>query len=110
MPPAGNSQFTFNGTAGQLVKIFIDEDNTTTGIPNPDLTFALFDPNNAQIQFVDTGTNPESLILELPITGTYTVIVDSFQPAQFGDYLFRVQEVTVTEQVLSDYNLLFFSW
>ena len=42
------------------------------------------------------------------MTGTYTVVVDSFQPAQFGDYLYRVQEVEVTEQVLSDYNLLFF--
>jgi hypothetical protein len=109
VPPAGNSQFTFAGTAGRLVEIFIDEDNTTTGTPNPDLTFALFDPNGAQIQFVDTGTNPESLVLELPLTGTYTVVVDSFQPAQFGDYLYRVQEVTITEQVLSDYNLLFFS-
>jgi hypothetical protein len=109
VPPGGDDQFTFNGTVGQLVEIFVDEDNTTTGTPNPDLTFALFDPNGALIQFVDTGTNPESLVLELPETGTYTVLVDSFQPAQFGDYLFRVQEVAVAEQVLSDYNLLFFS-
>jgi hypothetical protein len=108
VPPAGNSQFTFNGTAGLVVEIFIDADNTTTGVPNPDLTFRLFGPNNAQIQFVDTGTNPESLILELPATGTYTVVVDSFAAAQFGDYLYRVQEVTVEEQVLTDYNLLFF--
>ena len=76
--------------------------------PNPDLTFALLDPNGNEIQFVDTGTNPESLILELPLTGTYTVVVDSFEPAQFGDFLYRVQEVEVAEQVLSDYNLLFF--
>ena len=109
VPPGGTSQFTFNGTAGQVVEIFLDADNTTTGTPNPDLVFALFGPNGAQIQFVDTGTNPESLILELPATGTYTVLVDSFGAAQFGDYLFRVQEVTVAEQVLSDYNLLFFS-
>jgi hypothetical protein len=109
VPPGGDDQFTFNGTVGQLVEIFVDEDTTTTGTPNPDLTFALFDPNGVLIQFVDTGTNPESLVLELPDTGTYTVLVDSFQPAQFGDYLFRVQEVAVAEQVLSDYNLLFFS-
>jgi hypothetical protein len=109
VPPGGDDQFTFNGTTGQIVEIFVDEDNTTTGTPNPDLTFALFDPNGALIQFVDTGTNPESLVLELPETGTYTVLVDSFLPAQSGDYLFRVQEVTVAEQVLSDYNLLFFS-
>src|SRR6185369_6210287 len=109
VPAGGDSQFTFNGPAGQVVEIFIDTDNTTAGTPNPDLTFDLFDPNGNEIQFVDTGTTPESLILELPATGTYTVVVDSFTPAQFGDYLYRVQEVTVAEQVLSDYNLLFFS-
>ena len=63
------TSFTFNGTAGQLVEIFVDADNTTTGTPNPDLTFALLDPNGDEIQFVDTGTNPESLTLELPLDG-----------------------------------------
>ena len=29
--PDGDDQFTFNGTAGQLVEIFVDADNTTTG-------------------------------------------------------------------------------
>jgi hypothetical protein len=109
VPPNGNASFTFNGAAGQLVEIFLDADDSTTGTPNPDLTFALFDPNNVQIQFMDTTTNPESLILELPVDGTYSVVVDSFLTNQFGDFLFRVQQVEVVEQVLSDYNLLFFS-
>lgn len=108
VPPGGTATFTFAGAAGQLVEIFVDADASTTGVPNPDLTFALFDPNGAQIQFVDSTTNPESLILELPLAGTYTVVVDSFGTAQFGDFLYRVQEVEVVEQVLSDYNLLFF--
>jgi hypothetical protein len=108
VPPNGTASFTFVGTAGQLVEIFLDADTTTTGTPNPDLTFTLFDPNNAEIQFVDSTTNPESLTLELPASGTYTVVVDSFLPAQFGDFLYRVQPVEVVEQVLSDYNLLFF--
>jgi len=108
VPPGGNTSFTFAASAGELVEIFIDADDTTTGVPNPDLTFSLRDPNGQQIQFVDTGTNPESLTLELPLTGTYTVVVDSFQSVQFGDFLYRVQQVEVTEQVLSDYNLLFF--
>jgi hypothetical protein len=108
VPAGGDDSFTFDGTAGQVVEIFIDADNTTTGIPNPDLTLALLDPDGNEIDFVDTGTNPESLTLELPATGTYTVVVDSFTPAQFGDYLYRVQEVEVAEQVLTDYNLLFF--
>jgi len=108
VPPNGDTSFTFNGTAGQLVQIFVDADNTTTGTPNPDLTFDLFDPNGNEIQFVDNTTVPESLVLELPLTGTYTVVVDSFLPTQFGDFLYRVQQVEVVEQVLSDYNLLFF--
>jgi hypothetical protein len=108
VPAGGDDEFTFDGTAGQLVEIFIDADDSTTGVPNPDLTMALLDPDGNEIDFVDTGTNPESLILELPATGTYTVVVDSFQPTQFGDYLYRVQEVEVVEQVLTDYNLLFF--
>ena len=66
VPAGGDASFTFNGTAGQLVEIFVDADDTTTGVPNPDLTFALVDPNGNEIQFVDTGTNPESLIAELP--------------------------------------------
>lgn len=106
-PATGFDTFTFDATAGILVEIFLDADDRTTGIPNPDLTFALFDPNGDQVTFVDTGTNPESLALELPATGTYTVLVQGFQGAT-GDYLYRVQEVEVVEQVLSDYNLLFF--
>jgi hypothetical protein len=107
VPQGGADQFTFNGTAGQIVEIFVDADpNSPT--PNPDLTLDLFDPDGNEIQFVDTGTNPESLTLALPATGTYTVVVDSFAPAQFGGYIYRVQEVQITEQVLSDYNLLFF--
>lgn len=108
VPAGGTSTFTFPGTAGQLVEVFVDADTSTTGVPNPDLTFSLRDPSGAEIQFVDAGGNPESLILELPVNGTYTVVVDSFQAAQFGDYLYRVQPVEVVEQVLSDYNILFF--
>ncbi|HEY0681333.1 MAG TPA: S8 family serine peptidase [Steroidobacter sp.] len=108
VPAGGTSSFTFTGAVGQLVEIFVDADDTTTGTPNPDLVFTLLDPNGAEVQFVDSATNPESLIIELPIAGTYTVVVDSFAAAQFGDYLYRVQEVAVVEQVLSDYNLLFF--
>jgi len=108
VPLNGSSTFTFNGTAGQVVQIFTDADTTTTGVPNPDLTFAVIGPNNAQIQFVDTGGVPEALTLELPQSGTYSVVVRSFLATQSGDFLFRVQPVEIIEQVLSDYNLLFF--
>jgi Bacterial pre-peptidase C-terminal domain/Subtilase family len=108
VPAGGEDTFTFDGTAGQVVEIFVDED-ATSPTPNPDLTLALLDPDGNEIQFIDTGTNPESLTLELPATGQYTVVVDSFLPEQSGAYIYRVQEVEITEQVLSDYNLLFFS-
>lgn len=108
VPDGGDTTFTFDGTAGQVVEIFLDGDPSGPGDPNPDLTFALFDPSLNFVQFVDNTTNPESLILTLPATGTYTVLVDSFTEEQFGDFLWRVSEVEVAEQVLSDYNLLFF--
>lgn len=108
VPPGGENSFTFVGTAGMLVEIFADADASTTGTPNPDLTLELFDPNGNSIQFVDNTTNPESVTLELPLNGTYTVVVDSFTPDEFGDYRYRVQQVSIEERVLTDYNLLFF--
>jgi hypothetical protein len=108
VPDGGDTVVTFDGEAGQLVEIFVDGDESGPGPANPDVTFALFDPDGNFIQFVDNTTNPESLILELPATGTYFLLVDSFTEDQFGDFLYRVSEVEVAEQVLSDYNLLFF--
>ncbi len=108
VPDGGDTTFTFTGNAGQLVEIFVDGDASGPGDPNPDVTFALFDPSGNFIQFVDNTTTPESLILTLPASGTYTVLVDSFTEDQSGDFLWRVSEVAVAEQVLSDYNLLFF--
>ncbi len=108
VPDGGDTILTFDGEAGQLVEIFVDADPNGPGAANPDVTIALFDPNGDFIQFVDNTTTPESLILELPATGTYFVQVDSFTEDQFGDFLYRVAEVEVAEQVLSDYNLLFF--
>jgi len=108
VPEGGDTFVTFDGTAGQLVEIFVDGDESGPGAANPDVTFALFDPDGNFIQFVDNTTNPESLTLELPATGTYFLLVDSFTEDQSGDFLYRVSEVEVAEQVLSDYNLLFF--
>lgn len=99
--------FTFEGTEGQLIEIFADADDTTTGTPIPDITFSVTDPSGNLVADVDTGTNPESLTTELLETGTYTVTVAGFQGVT-GDFLYRVQEVEVTEQVLTDFNLLFF--
>ena len=108
VPDGGDAVFNFEGVAGQVVEIFVDGDEVGPGQANPDVTFALFDPNGNLIQFVDNTTNPESLTLELPASGSFTVLVDSFTEDQFGDFRYRVSQVEVPEQVLSDYNLLFF--
>ena len=103
----GFSDFTFNGTAGQAVLVFVDGDNTTTGTVIPDIVLELYGPTNVLLTTVDTITNPESIALELPATGTYTVRVSSFE-ATGGDFRYTVSNADLPEPVLSDYNLLFF--
>lgn len=106
VPVAGFDPFTFDGTAGMLVEIFTDAD-PASATPISDSLFFLFAPDGTQLAFQDTGTNPESLILELPQTGTYEVFVGDFNSLP-GDYIYLVQEVEIVEQVLTDFNLLFF--
>jgi hypothetical protein len=104
----GFSEFTFTGTAGQAVLVFVDGDDTTTGTVIPDIVLEIYGPTGTLLQTVDTITNPESAALELPATGTYTVVVSSFE-ATGGDYRYTVSNADLPEPVLSDYNLLFFS-
>ncbi|MES1263765.1 MAG: pre-peptidase C-terminal domain-containing protein, partial [Peristeroidobacter soli] len=104
----GFSDFTFSGTAGQAVMIFVDGDTTTTGTSIPDIMLALYSPTNVLLATKDTGTNPEFIALELPATGTYTVRVESFEPTG-GDFKYTVSNADLPEAVLSDYNLLFFT-
>lgn len=109
VPPSGESRFTFVGTVGQALEIFIDSDRSTTGIPHPDLTFALVGPDGREVRFVDEGTNPEFIQFSPRIAGTHTVIVRSFAAEQFGDFLYRVQPVDPgAPRVLTDYNILLF--
>jgi hypothetical protein len=107
VPDGGTSQFTFSGTAGQPVMIFVDADTSTTGTPIPDTVLDLFGPNGEFITEKDTGTNPEFIALGLPATGTYTVVVSSFEPTG-GDFNYSVSNADLPEAVASDYNLLFF--
>lgn len=108
VPTGGTSEFTFNGTAGQSVMVFVDEDTSTTGTPIPDIMLELYAPNGDLIATKDTGTNPEFIALGLPATGTYTVVVISFDETQGGDYRYEVSNAVLPEPVSSDYNLLFF--
>lgn len=98
--------FTFAGVAGQVVTINVDGD-PTNGNANPDVTIALFGPDGTFLDFADNTTSPESLILELPDTGTYTVEVGGFLDA-VGDFVYQVEEVEIVERVVTDFNLLFF--
>ena len=107
VPNGGSSDFTFNGTAGQAVLVFVDGDTTTTGTSIPDIVLELYSPTNELIATKDTGTNPEFIALELPASGTYTVRVLSFEPTG-GDFRYTVSNAELPEPVLSDYNLLFF--
>ena len=108
VPTGGSSEFTFSGTAGQAVLVFVDGDTSTTGTSIPDIVLELYSPTDELLVEMDTGTNPESISLELPATGTYRVVVSSFVPTQGGDYRYEVSNATLPEPVLSDYNLLFF--
>ena len=108
VPTGGSSDFTFSGTAGQAVMVFVDGDTSTTGTSIPDIVLELFSPTNELIATKDTGTNPEFIALELPAAGTYTVRVSSFVPTQGGDFRYEVSNAELPEPVLSDYNLLFF--
>jgi len=106
----GFADFTFNGTAGQKVFIFVDGDTATTGTSIPDIVLDLISPTNVALANKDTGTNPEFFALELPATGTYRVRVTCFPvPAPCGgDFRYDVSNADLPEAVLSDYNLLFF--
>jgi hypothetical protein len=108
VPTGGFSEFTFNGTAGQPVLIFVDGDTSTTGTSIPDIVLELYSPANGLLATKDPGTNPEFIALELPATGTYRVRVISFVPTQGGDFRYEVSNAELPEPVLSDYNLLFF--
>lgn len=104
----GSTDFTFNGTAGQAVLIFVDGDTATTGTSIPDIVLELFGPDGTLVATKDTGTNPEFIALQLPASGTYTVRVTSFVPTQGGDFRYEVSNAVLPEPVLSDYNVLFF--
>ena len=108
VPTGGSADFTFSGTAGQAVMVFVDGDTTTTGTSIPDIVLELYSPTNVLLATKDTGTNPEFIALELPATGTYTVRVSSFVATQGGDFRYEVSNAELPEPVLSDYNLLFF--
>jgi hypothetical protein len=108
VPTGGFSEFTFSGTAGQGVYVFVDGDTSTTGTSIPDIVLELYGPDGTLLAEKDTGTNPEFIGIQLPQTGTYRVRVISFVPTQGGDYRYEVSNAELPEAVLSDYNLLFF--
>ena len=105
-PEMPTEDFAFEGTAGQHIAIIADAD-PGSGNPLPDVTITLLDPNGNQIAFQDAGTNPETLFIFLPVTGTYIIRIGGFEGAT-GDFVYEVHEATGSQLVQTDYNLLFF--
>ena len=98
--------FPFAGTAGQHIAITAD---AAPGSPDPleDVTITLLDPSGNQIAFQDVTTDPETLLIFLPVTGTYAIRIGGFEGAT-GDFIYEVREASGSLLVQSDFNLLFF--
>jgi hypothetical protein len=99
--------FTFNGNAGQAVGITADADPGSAN-PIPDVTITLLDPGGSPIAFRDQTTNPELLVTRLPVTGTYTIRIGGYAGA-VGGFVWKVQEATIDQRVVTDFNVLIFA-
>lgn len=105
LPPGGNSDTSYAGTAGQKIYVTVD------GVPSGsiDLVLTILDPNgNVLAGPIDTGTSPESVGVTLPVTGNYTIRVSGFEPADQGPLTITVRELRTQPEVTSDFNALFF--
>lgn len=82
-------QHTFFGEAGKKVKILLESSDFDTYL-------ALFNPQDELLEENDdideTNTNSQ-IIITLPETGTYRVIVNSYDATGRGRYQLRVTEV-----------------
>ena len=98
--------FPFTGTANLTIGITADADPASAH-PIPDVTIELLAPDGTSLAFEDSTTNPELLLAKLPVNGTYTVRIGGFAGA-VGGFTFKVQEATITQRVVTDFNLLVF--
>ncbi len=112
MPTGGSAEFTFNGTAGQAVMVFVDGDTTTTGTSIPDIVLELYGPTN--VAAGNEGHGHEPRVHRAGTAGHRhlsrpwsSASCDGRSPSG-GDFRYEVSNADLPEAVLSDYNLLFF--
>ena len=92
---------TFEGTAGEVLAIKLTSEDFDTYL-------MLVSPDEATIAEDDDGaggTNSQ-IVITLPTTGTYTLIANSFEAGQTGQYQLEWQTATATDQDLALANQL----
>ncbi|HEX8127964.1 MAG TPA: Calx-beta domain-containing protein [Pyrinomonadaceae bacterium] len=95
--------YTFNGTAGQTVVISMTSAATTL---NPVLF--LLSPEGIPLA-IEVATGGSSTVrippgtgsFTLPVTGTYTILTNSFEPGQTGNYTLRLVDPSVCTTTLA---------
>ena len=74
-----SARYTFSGTSSQNLKLLV----TTNNIPTPTTNFTIIAPDGSQPYsgYVSTGSGGTILMSNLPLTGTYTILM---QPSNSG--------------------------
>jgi YD repeat-containing protein len=97
--PGQEAVFSFSGTAGQKMSALLS-DLTVNGCPSP-ANFAMYAPNGSKLG----GGSPcwaTSYFIEpqiLPVTGTYTLVVDGIGSATFQGTVNLYQVVDITGNI-----------
>ena len=88
---------TFTGKAGEAITIELNSSEF-------DAYLMLIDPKSNKIAENDDGgeNNNAKITMTLPTTGTYTVIVNSYEKGQQGSYTLSWREASAKEQSLAE--------
>jgi CHAT domain-containing protein/tetratricopeptide (TPR) repeat protein len=90
----------FQGEAGEAIAIELTSDDF-------DSYLILLDPEENKIaENDDREASHAKIVITLPVTGTYTVIVTSYQPQESGDYSLRWGIASVAEIQLAEASQL----
>ncbi len=83
---------TFEGTAGEQIKIELSSEEFDTYL-------ILIDPEGKKIaENDDYGSNKNAgIVITLPLTGTYKIIANSYQPQTTGNYSLSWREATARD-------------
>lgn len=78
----GTSAFTFNGSAGDIISVVVEPDDEL------DVVIDVIDANGNSILYAgrDNYFGTEVVMIVLPETGTYSIVVDAFDDAVGGAY------------------------